>query len=148
MADTTLAQLESRLAVQLGDASNRIYSSDALEEAIRQALNEYTAEKGEAVTIKDLDAAAATTLPVLHEGLLLAGAGGFAMATRAIDRTDSFEEAAPPASLQSLATEQLKSFRKLLKEVLAEARRKDLRSAAVPPWSTTEGEQWLLPDEG
>lgn len=148
MGDTTLAQLYARAAVQLGDASYRVYTTAALTEAIRQALSEYNATQGgTALVIKDLDSASATTFPKLHEGLLLIGACAFAVQTRTVDRADSFTDGKLPHDLQAFSTEQLKIFRQLLKELLPEARTKDLRGATVPPWSTTEGEQWLLPDE-
>src|SRR3990167_7969237 len=38
---STLAQLETRLAQQLGDTANAIWATAALDEAIRQALEEY-----------------------------------------------------------------------------------------------------------
>ncbi len=121
MADTTLAQLSSRVLVQLSDSSQKIYTTAAVTEAIRQAVNEYGAATGTAVTVKDLDTAVATTLPVLYEGLIVLGAVAFAIGTRAIERADSFQAGELPSDLADHSQEQLKIFRALLGDLAGDS---------------------------
>ena len=149
---TTLAGLAARVAAQLADAGSRIYPADLVAEALRQALGEYGAAAGEAVTVQDLDGAASTTLPPLYESLIVMGAAAFAVGMRAVDRADSFQDGRLPDELEKHNQTEIKVFRARLADIAdgldeeaEQSRLDDLHSAGAPPWPTDETQAWDNP---
>ena len=136
-------QLEARVMVVLVDQSNRIYSADEIEEGIRQALGVFSLAKNEVITIEGLDDADETTLESLYEGMLVLGAAGFVVNSRAIEQANAFnQDEKLPADLAAWAEKTIQVFRAQVEEV---ARQGSLHNATTPPWSTVG--EWRLPDE-
>jgi hypothetical protein len=118
-----LSDFSARAAGLLEDPAHLIYSPAQVENALRQALAEYNlAAGGPAQTIADLDGAAATSLPPLHEALIAAGAAGYAASARCARREQI------PAGLADWANNELASFRAGLEQV----RTAGLRGASAP----------------
>jgi len=143
---TNLADLESRLAVSLMDTLHRMYPITVLDEGIRKALNEYSTLHATAFSLQNLDGAGATTLPPLHEEIILIGAAGFAVQARAIAEADAFNQAARlPADLAGWSEKQITIFKAVLLNTFEQDRIQDLHHAPVPPWDSTN--TWHMPDE-
>lgn len=152
----TLAGMRARVAAALMDSDRRVWSDAALEEALRLALGEYQLAGGAAVTLAGLDGAAATTLPALHESMVVAGAAGYAGVMRSVDRVDAFDPDDESRALVAWAQALLLTFRQMLGGVFPgyggapvvsgqpssgeQARLAGLRTSANPPWG-----RWALP---
>lgn len=146
----TLAGMRERVAAALMDGDHRVWSEPALDEALRLALGEYQLAGGAPVTLAGLDGAAATTLPALHETMIVAGAAGYAGTMRSVDRVDAFDPEDESRALVSWAQMLLERFRQMLAGVFPgyggapggggppssgeQARLAGLRSSNNPPW--------------
>ena len=114
----TLATLIDRVEALVMDSGNRVFDVVTITEGLRLALGEYNLARETAtlaaVTLNGLDGAAATTLGVGHESLLVLGGGGYAASARAVDRAESFELDQESASLAGWAGKRLSEFRSML----------------------------------
>ena len=138
-----LEQLEARVMVVLVDQSNRIYSTDEIEEGIRQALGVFSLARGEELKVGGLDDAEDTTLEQLFESQLVLGAAGYVVNSRALEQASAFnQDEKLPADLAAWAEKTIQAFQVQVVDV---TRQGSLHNAANPPWSTVGG--WRLPDE-
>lgn len=107
----TLATVRDQLENRLVDATNLIFATTILDEAIRAALGEISIAYGEAQTLNGLDAAAATSFDDLDLNALLVGGMAYACRFRLIGK---FEEASPdrehPEDLAKWATQFMHEF--------------------------------------
>jgi len=99
----------------LMDSSSVIYDTGTITEGIRSALGEYnTAKETAPVTLSGLDEELTTTLPGVHDTLLVLGAAGYAATARAVDRAESFTLGSEAEDLQKWGEARLKEFRGML----------------------------------
>jgi methyltransferase-like protein len=138
----TLATVRDQLEYRLSDATNLIFSTNVLDEAIRAALNEVSNAYGEAVTLNGLDAAAATTFDDIDLNTLIVGAMAYACRFRLIGK---FEEASPvrehPDDLANWATEFMNHFLALTTQI----RLRKFQEATTGPhsaWDWEEGDNF------
>jgi methyltransferase-like protein len=138
----TLATVRDQLEYRLSDATNLIFSTAVLDEAIRAALNEVSNAYGEAVTLNGLDAAAATTFDDIDLNTLIVGAMAYACRFRLIGK---FEEASPvrehPDDLANWATEFMNHFLALTTQI----RLRKFQEATTGPhsaWDWEEGDDF------
>ena len=113
MGTATLSGLRDRVETVLMDSSNLSWDTGTLDEAIRQALATINEAAGYSIplTINGLDSATVTTLDDNLTALLVAGAAGYAGASRAVDRSEmaNLNQLQPPALLEWSRT-QLATF--------------------------------------
>lgn len=127
----TLSDVRLRAALLLGDETQQLFSGTLLDEAIRQALNEYSRSAGAPGTLAGLDGAAATSLPEEEAALLVRGAAGYAALSRAVQRMLSFNLRQEAGSdLLAWARRSLADFQAGLRQVRANR----LHTAAEPPY--------------
>jgi hypothetical protein len=111
----TLASVRDQLENRLVDASNLVFATTTLDEAIRASLGEVNHAYAAAYTLSGLDAAASTTLPDLLLALLLSGSFAHALLFRVADRA---EEASPVTvvdqALANFANERMAAFKSFL----------------------------------
>lgn len=112
----SLNSLIPRVRASLHDSPGLVYDSTTVEEAIRQALAVYMLSAGSlSVTLAGLDGAAETTLPALHESLVVCGAAAYAAQARAAEQASRAESDLPNnPTLTAWADERLKEFHQLL----------------------------------
>ena len=107
----TLTTVRDQLETRLEDATNLIFSTAALDEAIRASLAEISNAYGTALTLNGLDAAAATTIEDVDIHALLVGGMAHACRFRLMSK---FEEASPvrehPEDLATWATQFMHEF--------------------------------------
>lgn len=164
----SLVDLMLRVRAALHDSPGLVYDSTTLEEAIRQALSVYMLSAGSlTVTLAGLDGAVETTLPALHESLLVRGAAAYAAQARAAEQAGRAADGAAVNSpaLVAWADECLKEFHQLMalvfpqcgqsaetaaREALAAlkaeaeaARLAGLRASPDVPWRA-----WIGPEDG
>lgn len=116
MALPALADYETAILALLDDASNARYTNLQVDEALRWAVIQYVEAKPAAVyAIKDLDAAATTTLLAVDTVNVQVGAAGYAMLMRSISRSESINMQ-PEVAAQLRATSEifLAEFKKIL----------------------------------
>ena len=89
---TTLTTVRDWVELALGDTTNLIWSTEALDQAIRAALAALSGVYGATLTLNGLDAATETTLEAADVQALVLGATAYALASRVAER---FEEASP-----------------------------------------------------
>jgi hypothetical protein len=146
----TLESLRERVSVTLMDPDRLIWGDAALQEAVRLALGEYRLAGGSA-QVAGLDGAGTTTLPELHEPLIVLGAAGHAGAMRAVDRVEAFDGEREAPALVQWADARLLDFRQLLRAAFApagageqsaadeRARQAALHTSTNPPWGAWAG---------
>jgi len=139
----TLITAKAQLAEQLSDITNLIWSSSALEEALRESLAELSKAYGEALTLNGLDGAASTTFDELDTHVLFSGALAYAIRFRVMGR---FEEASPedlqPEEMARWAEAAMNKFQS---ELTLVRMRKFQESSDHPysPWEWEEGRDFL-----
>jgi hypothetical protein len=111
---STLSSLSARVSVMLMDTSNLIWDAGTVTEGIRSAIGEYGTAGEAAVTLNGLDSAAATTLPAVHDTVIVLGAAGYAATARAADRAEAFQLGSESADLKAWGEARLKEFRGML----------------------------------
>ncbi len=133
--DTTLENLQQRVSVLLVDLTHLSYSTNLLDEGIRQALGEYSLVTGSHETLTGLDGATATTIPEMDCGIIVLGAAGFIAACKTMDRKEQFNlDEQSPGAVARLGERLLQRFDRLLGTV----RSARLRASDVPGW----GDGW------
>lgn len=167
---STLTTISDRVEQALSDTSNVIWAAAAITEGVRSALGEYnTAARVEnsgatAATLNLLDSATVTTLPEVHDTVIVWGAAAYCAQSRAIDRADTYQLGAEMEHLRGWADQRMKEFRAMLGAIFpaymgvadtsggsgsgspatsaAEAARlAGLRNAANAPWGTWEDDE-------
>ena len=142
MADADVVDFETRIEIVLRDTTNLVFSLTQEDEALRQALDEYNLTLGGTAKIIEglAGAASATTLPAAHRSLLVLAAAGFAVLSRAEERSEAYSlEQAVPATMKSWADNRLAGFRRQLEQI----RVRGLLAGAHPwdadhPWGDDE----------
>jgi hypothetical protein len=128
----TLISLRARIRAALLDSSSpgQVWDDESLAEALRQALSEYQLAGAAPASLQGLDGALVTSLPEMHESLVVWGASAYAALTRSIRRAESFQLGSEAAALEAWGEARLREFRALLNLVRAA----DLHGADTPPW--------------
>jgi hypothetical protein len=111
---SSLTSLSTRVSALLMDSANLIWPAAAITEGIRSAIGEYGTAGKSAVTLDGLDSASSTTLPAVHDTVIVVGAAGYAAAARAADRAESFQLGSESAELKTWADKRLSEFRGML----------------------------------
>lgn len=111
---TTLSSLTTRVQAALMDSGAAVWDAGTVTEGIRLAVGEYGLAGKAAVTVSGLDGAGETTLPALHDSLIVWGAAGYAAQARSIDRAESFEIGSEAVDLKAWGDQRLKEFRGML----------------------------------
>lgn len=109
-----LSDLELRVKAALHDTPGLLYDGFTLDEAIRQALAHYNLAGGGQASIAGLDSAQTTTLPTLHESLVVCGAAAYAAQARAAEQASLTAPGTDPSGLHEWAIERLREFLHLL----------------------------------
>lgn len=114
----TLSSVRDQLESRLIDATNLIFSTTALDEAIRASLADLSNTHGSVLTLNGLDGAVATIFNDLDLNTLLVGAVAYVLRFRLVGK---FEEASPirehPEDLAQWATDFMNEFQSLLTQV-------------------------------
>ena len=114
----TLTNMKTRLAEQLADLANLVWSPSNLEEALRSSLAELSKAYGETLTLDGLDSATTTSLEERDAHVLLSGALAYAVRFRVMGR---FEEASPgdpqPEEMAGWAVDAMNKFQAALTRV-------------------------------
>lgn len=114
----TLVNFEARVSGLLDDASNQVFALTLVDESIRQVLGDLGRVIGTRPTIINLDSAAATSVDVRDEDLIVRGAFGYAARSKALDRsTEMSIGQSMPANLLELSKNALYYFEDKLKLV-------------------------------
>ena len=115
-----LASYRDAVELILDDPSNLRYSTAQIDQVLRLALQEYNIFTQETATLKDLDAATATTIPLTDAPIFQLQAAGFALLSRAASQLEAnvLQEDASN-ELRALGQIFLDSFRRLFRPVLA-----------------------------
>ena len=134
----TLTTLKTRLAEQLSDLTNLVWSSTALEEALRSSLGELSKAYGETLTLEGLDEADSTTFDPVDTQVLLKGGLAYAIRFRVLGR---FEEASPrdlhPEEMARWAEETMNQFQSELTAV----RMRRFQASVDHPYAAWEWEE-------
>ena len=136
----TLSDLRDKVELHLLDATNLIWSTSIIDEAIRAALADLSHVYGQVLTLNGLDGALENNFDDLDAYVIIQGAVGYALTFRVVGR---YEEATPePALVPSVAAQAEKSmveFRAMLK--ISDQRLKQTTSNDPhAPWAWTEYE--------
>jgi hypothetical protein len=108
----TLLTITARVRSLLMDAgASPIWSDATITEGVRLALGEYALAGAAAQTLEGLDGAAVTSLPAVHESLLVGGAAAYAALARNVDRAESFQLDGEAGQLKSWADTRLKEYK-------------------------------------
>lgn len=136
----TLTTLRDRVEAFLQDGTNLIFETGTLDEALRLALSDYSLTLGTVQTISGLDGAAVTSVPALHESVLVIGAAGYAVVSRAIRRAESYQAHQElPKPVLTWGQARLDQFSRLLEQI----RLGTFRVSTVTPWVATG---WKMDD--
>lgn len=117
---STLTTISDRVEQTLMDTANLIWDTAALTEGIRSAIGEYNTAAlvddgtAVAVTLNGLDSASATTLPAVHDTVIVWGAGAYCVQARAVDRADSYQLGSDPDKLKAWGDARLREFKIML----------------------------------
>ena len=137
MTTPALADYRTRVENQLVDTSLVVFTSDTIDEALRQALGDVNLAMGGSYTIKDLDGAAGTTLPAELGTVLVQGAAGYAVQAQVVRKLGAFSMIGTdpqqhiPADYQIWAKNKLYYFKQLLEQY----QRKSFFSSTSAPYS-------------
>ena len=138
----TLATVRDQLENRLEDSTNLIFSTAALDEAIRAALNEVSLTYGSAQTLSGLDAAVTTTFADLDLNTLIVGAMAYACRFRLMSK---FEEASPvrehPEDLAKWATDFMDEFMSLTTQIRLR-KFQEATTAPLSAWEWDEGDDF------
>jgi len=100
----TLVNFEVRVSALLDDAANAVFAVALVDESIRMVLGDLGRAIGTRPAIKDLDSAAATTVDVRDEDLVVRGAFAYAARSKSLDRSTEVNTGqSMPANLMDLA---------------------------------------------
>lgn len=134
----SLTSLRTRLAEQLSDLTNLVWSSSCLEEALRTSLAELSKAYGETLALDGLDSATSTTFEDKDVHVLLSGALAYAIRFRVMGR---FEEASPgdlhPEEMAGWAEAAMRKFQSALTLV----RMRRFQESTDHPYSAWEWEE-------
>ena len=86
-----LVAIRERVKLFLMDIDGLIWEDRAIDEALRQSLNDLQLVTPIQLSIEGLDGALVTVLEMGMEGLIVRGAACYALQFRIIDRADSYE---------------------------------------------------------
>jgi hypothetical protein len=111
---TTLTSLTTRVQTALMDTGAQVWDAPTITEGIRLALGEYSLAGDAAVTLSGLDGAAVTTLPGLHDTLIVWGAAAYAALSRTIDRAESHQLGGDAAPLKTWGDARLREYKGML----------------------------------
>jgi hypothetical protein len=103
----------TRTAGLLQDASNALWSTADLTNAIRLALGEMSLAAGTALTLNGLDSTSSTTVPALMESALVVGSAAYAASSRQVDKAD-FEVLSEATELSPWVVARMADFRRML----------------------------------
>jgi len=135
---STLASLRDRVEAYLQDSTNLVFDVNTLEECIRLAMADYSMSTGVAHTLAGLDGAAATTLPAIHDSVIVIGSAGYTITSRAIKRAESYQMSQKvPKEVTEWGWERLNQFSRLLEKV----RLGTFRVSTAQPWAAAG---WLM----
>jgi len=133
-----LAEVKLWLQAMLMDTGSKSWDSGTLDNSIRLALIDLSQANGAALTLKDLDSAAATTVAALDKGILLIGAAAYALHSRAVDLAEKAGAGAQPqVDLAVFAASQEALFRNMLDN----RRKKGFQTSSSAPQSTWEWDE-------
>lgn len=110
----TLTTMLDRVETLLVDSPNVIFSTATLTEGIRLAVGEYGTANEAAVTLEGLDGAASSSLPAVHESMIVVGAAAYAVQARAVDRAESYQEGGESDKLKAWGDARLTEFKAML----------------------------------
>jgi hypothetical protein len=110
----SMSDLETRVRAALYDGAGLVYDGLTLDEAIRMALGHYNLAGGGQASIAGLDGAETTTLPALHESLVVCGAAAYAAQARAAEQASRAVPESDPAGLRDWASERMREYLHLL----------------------------------
>jgi hypothetical protein len=110
----TLAGVIDRVESLLMDSSNVVWDTATITEGIRTALGEYSAAGSAQIALSGLDGAAATTLPVVHETMIVMGGAAYSALTRAVNRSESFQQGSEAQDLKAWGENRLREFKAML----------------------------------
>jgi len=120
-----------------------VFTSDQIDEAIRQALADVNLTLGQAYTISSLDAASSTTLPADVATCMVQGAAGYAVQAQTVKKLGAFSMLGTdpqqhiPADYQIWAKNKLFYF----KQMLEQYQRKSFFAATSTPYSAWDWEE-------
>ena len=138
----TLASVRDQLENRLEDSTNLIFSTTALDEAIRASLNELSNAYGSAQTLNGLDGAAATTFSDLDLNTLVVGAMAYACRFRLMSK---FEEASPvrehPEDLAKWTETFMSDFENLIYQIKLR-KFQEATTAPISEWTWDEGDDF------
>jgi hypothetical protein len=134
----TLSTTRDQVEQRLGDASNLIFSTETIDEALRAALLDLSGAYGTQVYLKDLDSALATTFDELDHNVLLVGAVAYCLQFRLINKFDqAYPTREDPDELARASGQVFTQFRTLLERV----RSRMLALSSDHPYSQWEWEE-------
>jgi hypothetical protein len=114
----TLSSARDKVATRLQDLTHLIWSTTAIDEALRAALADLGSVHGSSLTLEGLDGAVLTTYDALDENTLMVGAVAYALRFRLVEKID---QAAPlrinNQVLIQHATLQMNLYQSLLTQV-------------------------------
>jgi hypothetical protein len=119
MADADLVDFETRIEVFLRDTTNLVFTAAQIDEALSLALAEYNLTLKGTLVIEGLDGVAtATTLPAGHRAMLRMGAVGYAVTSRAEERSEAYNlEQAVLSTMRTFGENRLANFQRWLEQV-------------------------------
>jgi hypothetical protein len=138
----TLTTVRDQLENRLEDATNLIFATTALDEAIRASLNDLSTAYGSAQTLNGLDGAAATTFSDLDLNTLVVGAMAYVCRFRLIGK---FEEASPvrehPEDLAKWAVDFMADFEALIYQIKLR-KFQESTTSPISEWEWDEGDDF------
>ena len=138
----TLATFRDQLENRLEDSTNLIFSTAALDEAIRAALNEVSLAYGSAQTLSGLDAAVTTTFSDLDLNALVMGAMAYACRSRLMSK---FEEASPVREHPEDLAKWTETFMSEFENLIYQIKLRKFQEATTSPiseWTWEEGDDF------
>jgi len=139
----SLTSVKIQLETQLSELSSLVWSSTALEEAVRAALAEIAGTYGSAVTLNGLDGAISTTLEDTDVHALVIGGVAHAARFRIFGR---FEEATPENLNHDALIGWAEAAMAVFQSALIQIRLRRFQESIDPPyspWDWDEGRAFL-----
>jgi GAF domain-containing protein len=134
----SLISVKTQLETQLSELSSLVWSSSALEEAIRAALAEIAGTYGAAVTLSGLDGAISTTLEDADVQVLVIGSVAHAARFRIFGR---FEEVTPEDLDHDAMIHWAEAAMAEFQSALTQIRLRLFQESIDPPYSTWEWDE-------
>ena len=134
-----------RVRLQLMDSGAGVWADADLLGAIRLSLQDLNLRAGVEYTVTDLDGATATTLPSNLEGVLSIGSTAYALKSRFVQRSESFELVNQSGDIKALAEMYYSGFEALAAKVFTAeqartASQKAASSSIFGSWADDWGE--------